>query len=281
MAFVGFGSIHFINEGEVGVKTRFGNVVGDEVQPGLAITIPVIESMHKLDVRSQTYTMSGGEGGNTVQALTSEGLNLETLDISVRYHLNSSYGKQVYSQIGTGDQLEQKLIRPTIRSGVRQCTAQFTSQEIYSEARDNLADCIHNKTAEDFEQYGFIVEKVQIRNIMLPERVRNAIQKKIEAEQEIQQKENQIQVAKKEAERKRVEARGIADSNRIIGSSLSEEYLKWYWIKNLDSHQSVMYVPSGQGGMPIMKDVDKMPGNSNFTGLANSNVSMAMPNATQ
>jgi len=83
-----------------------------------------------------------------------------------------------------------------------------------------------------------------------------AIEEKLTAEQQIEKRRFEVEVETQEANRKRVEAQGIADSNEIIANSLTQNYLTWYWIQNLDSHNSVIYVPIGESGLPLFKSVD-------------------------
>jgi len=105
------------------------------------------------------------------------------------------------------------------------------------------------------KQKGIILERVLLRHVQLPIQLTDAIEQKLTAEQNIQKKAFEVQEATQEAARKREEAQGIADANTIISTSLTENYLRWYWIENLDTHNSVLYVPVGSGGMPIFKEV--------------------------
>jgi len=77
------------------------------------------------------------------------------------------------------------------------------------------------------------------------------------AEQNIEKKAFEVQEAQQEANRKREEAQGIADANTIIANSLSNNYLRWYWIDSLQNQQSIYYVPVGTDGLPIMKIIDE------------------------
>jgi len=122
---------------------------------------------------------------------------------------------------------------------------------IYSDKREQFSDCIANSTTDQFQEVkGFDVEKVQLRNVMLPNKVSSAIQEKEAAQQRIETKENQIQVEKMEKKRKIVEAQGIARSNQIIGSSLSKQYLSWYWIQEGLKKGDALYITGNPAQVP-------------------------------
>lgn len=283
-----FLSVQIVPEGHVRTVSTLGEVQETELRPGLAFVAPYVQSTRQYSVQSQTYTMTGGStdgqlNDDSIEALTTEGLNIE-MDVSVRYRLQSENASDLHRNVGTMGQAIEKVIRPTIRSGVRSSTSNFSVNSIYSDKRDDLAREIKQRISKDFNDKGFVVEAVQIRNVMLPEKVRNAIQEKEAAQQMIETKENKIQVEKMEKKRKIVEANAIAEFNKIVGRSINDRYLRYFWIKNLDSHNSVMYVPAGQGGMPIFKDVDSVPkGSGNFSAPVNAspgvagNVSMPTP----
>ena len=96
------------------------------------------------------------------------------------------------------------------------------------------------------------------RNVELPPQLKTAIEEKKKAEQESLRMEYILKKEEQEADRKRIEAQGIADANDIIAGSLTTNYLTWYWINNLDKHNSVMYVPIGEMGMPMFKNIDEV-----------------------
>src|SRR5204863_1219971 len=106
---------------------------------------------------------------------------------------------------------------------------------------------------------GIVCEKVLLRNIALPSMVKIAIEKKLAAEQEALQMQFVIQKEEKEADRKRVEAKGIADSQQIIQGTLTDPYLRYLWIESLKTASShngtIIYVPTGHDGIPFFKEV--------------------------
>jgi len=242
--------------GTEGYKVTLGDVHDQELEPGLHLKKPFITSVDQLSTRTEAYTMSGkpGEGtkadSDSIEALTREGLNIE-VDLTVRYHMNEGNAPRVYSNIGDQRAIQSKIVRPTIRSSVRSCSAKFSVNGIYSDKREQFSDCIANSTTDQFQEVkGFDVEKVQLRNVMLPNKVSSAIQEKEAAQQRIETKENQIQVEKMEKKRKIVEAQGIARSNQIIGSSLSKQYLSWYWIQEGLKKGDALYITGNPAQVP-------------------------------
>lgn len=259
--------------GQEGYMVTLGEVGDQPLDPGLHLKIPWIQSVGTLSTRTEAYTMSStsNDGArmqdDSIGALTNEGLNID-VDLTVRYHMREGNAPRVYSDIGGQQAIASKVVRPTIRSAVRSCSAKYSVNAIYSDRRDEFSNCISNRTTDQFDQIqGFEVEAIQLRNVNLPPKVRDAIQEKEATQQQIEKTENQIEVEKRERKRKIIEAQGIAESNQIIGQSLSEAYLQWYWIQEGLQKGDAMYVPIGDGGMPLMKDVDQTPaqGSGNFS----------------
>jgi regulator of protease activity HflC (stomatin/prohibitin superfamily) len=253
------GLIYTIPAGHVGVYDLFGNVRDAEIPTGLHIKIPFAH-IEKMSVKTQEYTMSivAEEGAvkgrsDTISALTKEGLTVD-LDITIWFKLQSDKASDIYKTVGTN--YREVLVRPKIRESIRSIVARYEAKTIYSEDRERVQLEIQEAISSDLETRGIIIEKVLLRNVQLPEKVRGAIENKLEAEQDAQRMEFILQKEQQEAERKRVEARGIADANQIIADSLTDQYLQWYWIENLDKHSSVIYVPVGEDGMPMFKQIE-------------------------
>jgi regulator of protease activity HflC (stomatin/prohibitin superfamily) len=110
---------------------------------------------------------------------------------------------------------------------------------LYSSKRDEFQTRIFNSIEEDFKKRGLVLEQLLVRNITLPQSVKTSIESKINAEQEAQKMQFVLQKERQEAERKRVEAQGIADYQKIISSGLSDKQLQYETIKaNLELAKS-------------------------------------------
>ena len=101
-----------------------------------------------------------------------------------------------------------------------------------------------------------MLKAVLIRKVTLPETVAQRVEQKIEAKQEAERMEFVIDRERLEADRRVIEAEGISEANKVIAESLTREYLQWHWIQSLENHDSVLYVPVGNNGMPLFKNVD-------------------------
>lgn len=256
--------IRVVPAGHVGVYDLFGKVNDIEKQPGLQFKNP-LASITTMSVKTQEYTMSiiEGEGNvysaDTISALTKEGLTVD-LDVTVWYRLESSKATEIYKTVGLN--YVNILVRPKIRESIRSVIAKYEAKTVYSDDREKVQLEIQQAIEKDLINRGIKIEKVLLRNVQLPAKVRTAIEEKLQAEQESQRMVFILTKETQEAERKRLEARGIADANDIIAGSLTHSYLTWYWITNLDKHASVIYVPIGESGMPMFKNID----NYNSTG---------------
>ncbi|MEA2065425.1 MAG: prohibitin family protein [Patescibacteria group bacterium] len=249
-------SIVVIPAGETGVYHLFGKVKEKEFSSGIHLKNPIAK-ITKMSIRTEEYTMSivKGEGkiksADAIRALTEEGLEVD-LDITVLYHLDENKASNVFKDLGLN--YEEKIIRPGIRSGIREVVANYKARDIYSEKRQEASIKILERLKKDIDTRGIIVEEVLLRNIKLPAKLSNAIQEKLTAEQESQRYEFILQKEEKEAERKRIEAAGQKDAQKIINESLSSNYLNYLYIKELKDREGTIYVPvNPQSGMPMFK----------------------------
>lgn len=245
--------------GHVGIYEVFGDVREQELYPGLHFKVPWA-GVTMMSVRKQEYTMTfilgeGDKSGSDVtEALTSEGLPIG-LDMTIRYYLKEASASDIYENVGLN--YKDVIVRPDIRSVVRDVIAEYEAKQIYSEERTNITLEISLRMEYHLDENGIVLDAFLLRNVKLPEQLTSAIEKKLTAEQSIQEKAFQVEEAILEAERKREESKGIAAYNEIIAESLSPRYLTWYWINNLVNHESVYYVPVGDDGIPLFKEISE------------------------
>ncbi len=229
------GSVRIIPPGYVGVQVLLGKVQGRILPSGIHLVIPIV-NVSKMSIRTQEYTMSSikeeglRKGDDAITALTKDGLSI-TLDLTVWFKLVDTEAGTVYETIGP-DYID-KIVRPAIRTAIRDAAVNYNVTEIYSTKRSELSDGIYQGLVEALKDKNVFVDKVLLRNIVLPQKVKNAIDDKIAAEQDAQKMEYVLQKAVKEKERKLIEAEGIANANRTIKASLSTQYLQWYYVQNL------------------------------------------------
>ncbi len=253
-----FNTVVVIPAGTTGVRTLFGKVNDKEISSGLNLIFP-LEHVERMSIRTEEYTMSiiQGEGqrvgADQIAALTNEGLSID-LDITVFYHLQEDKASDVYRDLGVN--FQEKIIRPEIRSAIREVIAHYNAKDVYSEKRSEVSDAIQKRMIETIEPRGITIEQVLLRNVTLPQKLSASIQEKLQAEQESQRYEFVLEKEKKEAERKRVEAAGQRDAQAIINESLTPKYLEYLYIKELKDREGTIYVPVGNDGLPLFKSVE-------------------------
>jgi regulator of protease activity HflC (stomatin/prohibitin superfamily) len=222
-----------LNAGQIGVQSIFGKIQSRTLGEGLSFINPLAE-VKKIDIKTQNYTMSAkhseGEvlGDDAIRALTKDGLEL-VIDLSVLYRVSASDAPNLIRLVGAD--FVDKIVRPITRTKIRDNSVYYDAVELYSTKRDEYQTRISKDIETEFKKRGLILENVLVRNITLPETVKKAIEEKIRTEQESQKMQYVLSKEKQEADRKRVEAQGIADYQKIIGEGLSDKQLKYEQIK--------------------------------------------------
>jgi len=250
-------SVVQIDAGEIGVKVLFGSVKNDVLSSGLHFVNPLYE-IKKVDVKTQNYTMSGVQdegnksGDDAIRVLASDGLEV-TIDLTVLYRVVADDAPKLIQQ--TGLDFKDKIVRPITRTKIRDNAVYYQAVELFSTKRDEFQQRIYRTIEEDFKKRGLLLEQLLVRNITLPNSVKASIESKINAEQDAKKMEFVLQKEKQEAERKRVEAQGIADYQRIINTGLTDQQLQYEQIKALKEialSQNSKVVIMGKGNSPIL-----------------------------
>ena len=253
-----FSSIVIVEAGQTGVYHLFGKVRDKEVSSGFHLINPLAK-LTTMSIRTEEYTMSfvsdegNKRGVDSISALTKEGLEVD-LDITVLYRLQEEQASDIYREVGLN--YEEKIIRPVIRSTIREVIATYNSKDIYSEKREQATATIYEDLNNLLADRGIITEEVLLRNVKLPANLANSIQEKLQAEQESQKYEFILQKEEKEKQRKLIEAEGQRDAQAIINESLSPNYLYYLYIKELKDREGTIYVPTDpESGMPMFKGI--------------------------
>lgn len=214
--------------------------------PGFHMLAPW-NSMSLYDVREQQLEES-------MEVLSSNGLTI-TLDVTVR--VNPKYDKIGELHERFGKAYVESLVRPEARSSVRKIIGRYGPEELYSTKREEVQQLIHEDLKKNLENNYIDLRATLIRGIQLPEKVKTAIEEKIQAEQLALKYEYILQQERKEAERKIIEARAKAESNQILNASLTDKILKDKGIeatlKLADSPNSKVVIVGGNGdGLPLI-----------------------------
>ncbi|MFZ1371329.1 MAG: prohibitin family protein [Ferruginibacter sp.] len=252
-------SVKQIDPGEVGIKILFGNIQQDVLGSGLHFVNPLLE-IKKMDVKTQNYTMTGvnDEGSQSaddaIRVLTSDGLEV-TIDLTVLYRLIGADAPRLLRE--TGDDYRDKIVRPITRTKIRDNAVYYQAVDLFGSKRDVFQQRIYKSIEEDFKKRGLMLEQLLVRNITLPNSVKASIESKINAEQDAKKMEFVLLKEKQEAERKRVEAQGIADYQRIINTGLTDQQLQYEQIKamkELALSTNSKVIVMGKGNSPIIID---------------------------
>ena len=247
-----------INAGQVGVKSLYGSVQNDVLESGLRVVNPLME-VTLFDIQTQNYTMSAvhnegaQEGDDAIRVLSNDGLEV-VIDLTVLFRVSPSYAPKILKTIGTN--YSDKIVRPITRTRIRDNAVYYDAIALYSTKRNEFQQRIFKSIEDDFKKRGLILEQLLIRNINLPNSVKKTIESKINAEQDAQKMTFVLQKEKQEAERKRVEAQGIADYQKIISSGLTDKQLQYEQIKAqkeiATSNNSKIIFMNGKGNAPII-----------------------------
>ncbi len=248
-----------VEAGEVGVQKLFGKIQPAVLNSGLHFIDPLVDVI-KMDVKTQNYTMSGiqddgrKKGEDAIRVLTGDGLEV-TIDLSVLYRVVPTDAPRLLAE--TGDNYEDKIVRPITRTRIRDNAVYYDAVALYSTKRDEFQQRIFRTIEDDFKKRGLLLENLLVRNITLPQSVKSAIELKINAEQESQKMQFVLQKEKQEADRKRIEAQGIADYQRIISESLTDKQLQYESIKaqlEIAKSPNAKVIIMGKGSNPVILD---------------------------
>jgi len=252
-----FASVKQVEPGMVGVKKLFGKVSNNILESGLNFINPLVKVV-MFDIRTENYTMSAVHdegavrGDDAIRVLSADGLEV-IVDLTVLYKVIPSEAPRVLKEIGTD--YRNVLVRPICRTGIRNNAVYYDAVSLYSTKRDEFQNRIFSAIESNFKERGLMLEQLLIRNITLPESVKAAIESKINAEQEAQKMTFVLQKERQEAERKRVEAQGIADYQKILSSGLSDRLLQYEMIKAItNSPNAKLIIMTNEKGLPIMVD---------------------------
>lgn len=247
-----------VEAGTVGVKSLFGEVKPNILESGLHVVNPLID-ITPFDIQTQNYTMSAlneegtKQGDDAIRVLSADGLEV-VIDLTVLYRVDPVEAPVIFKKLGVT--YSDKIVRPVTRTRIRDNAVFYDAVALYSSKREEFQDKIYTSIENDFKKRGIILEDLLIRNINLPASVKTTIESKINAEQEAQKMQFVLQKEKQEAERKRVEAQGIADYQKIISSGLTDKQLQYESIKAqlelAKSTNSKVIIMNGKGNVPIL-----------------------------
>jgi regulator of protease activity HflC (stomatin/prohibitin superfamily) len=262
-------SITTVSSGAVGVQVVFGKVDTEGyLSEGLHLKNPFAQ-VYEMSVRTQTYTMSAvsdegkKRGDDALEVISSDGLTLK-IEVSVPYKLIPAAAATVYQKFG--EEYEESVVRPSIRSAMREAFSKYSAQEAYGTKREEAKHLALEKLRATIEELvskagykgpAIDAEQALVRDIKLPASVKASIEAKISAQQDAERMDFVIQKETKEAERKRVEAAGIRDFQAIVTTGITPTLLEWKGIEATEklaasNNTKVVIVGSQKNGLPII-----------------------------
>ncbi len=246
-----------IDAGRVGVVSLFGSVGDGTLNSGLNFVNP-LANVTEFDIQTQNYTMSATadegnkSGDDAIRVLTADGLEV-VIDLTVLYRVVPADAPRILREIG--QDYSDKIVRPLTRTRIRDNAVYYDAVALYSTRRDEFQNRIYKTIEADFKKRGLLLEQLLIRNINLPASVKQTIESKINAEQESQKMQFVLAKERQEADRKRVEAQGIADYQKILSTGLSDKQLQYEQIqaqKALALSPNAKIVIMGRGNAPLI-----------------------------
>ncbi len=265
--------IAVVPAGTVGVQDTFGSVSGDILQPGFHIKGPVTNIV-PFSTRTVKYIDYGSGDKATITALSNDGLTT-TMDIAINFHINPDKVTELYKNVGP-DFMNVVMVNP-IHAVPRDLISKYDTKTLYSASKEGSTDRakleqeLYDGITERLNQIGvpnsIIIEQVSIRNIDFPQAYKDTITAKMNMDTEIATKKSELEKQRIEAERVVVvaeadasaniaRAKGEAEANRIRTDSLSDILLQYTWIQSMQTNPKAIYIPVGDNGIPIFKNVD-------------------------
>lgn len=250
---------HQVPEGHEGVEKTWGAVNGNTLESGANLIVPVMQSVQNVETRPRTYTMSQtqGEGAKSqADAIAVKTVNGTTVkvDVTVRYRVNEEEADNFVQDWNNVGQMEQRLIRPTIRSDLRNEASNIQTSEIYTqEGREALTTTAQESLTEEFDGEPLVLEEVQVRNIDLPDEIDSTLDEKEQAKQQVQVEQEKVKQAEQRKKQRIVQAEADAEAIRIQGEALKNNkvVLEERYIQALKEGETI-YV--GESGVALTKE---------------------------
>ena len=254
LSLMSFCSFTVIPAGTVGVKDFFGNINKVPLQAGFNLKGPLVR-IHKMNIKTI-------EIKETAETPSKEGLSVG-LEVSLLYRLDPTKAPDIYRTVGKNYQ--EVIVEPQLRSSIRDVTASYEAKALYSSERTKIQADIQQYFEKLTAGKGVICDQVLLRKVELPKMLSDSIQAKLTAEQQSLQMEFVLSRERQEigivppphTERKRIEAQGIADFQKIVTSGISEPLLQWKGIEATEklagsTNAKIVIIGSGKDGLPII-----------------------------
>ena len=238
--------VRVIPAGHVGIIDLFGVVRTESLKSGIHIVNPLARVI-PMSIQTQ-------ELKEQMEVPSKEGLAMQ-LEVSALFHLDPEKAPEVYRTVGVS--YVEILLEPQFRSVARGVTASYEAKALYTSEREHLAGLLADELRKLVEPRGITVENTPLRKVGLPAGLSASIEQKLSAEQESQRMEFVLMKERQEADRKRIEAQGVADFQKIVSAGISEQLLKWKGIEATmeiarSQNAKVVVIGAGKDGLPLI-----------------------------
>lgn len=227
-----FGCFSTIKTGEIGIKTRFGKIVGSTTNEGIIFKSP-IEKIEKINVKVQKY-----ENKDVLSTSTKDMQIVNNIKVSINYQIDGTKAVNLYKTVGVN--YKDTILEPAIQETIKGVISKYTSEELVTK-RSEISLDINDTLNERIKNYGINSVSVAINNFDFSEAYNQAIEQKAVAEQEVETSKNQLEKAKVEAETKKVKAQGEAEANKLLETSLTKEIIEQQFIEKWDGKLPTTY----------------------------------------
>jgi prohibitin 1 len=244
-----------VRQGDFGVKRTLGRYSDKVYSGGLQTYNPFTSTIVVISGQTQNLEV-------TVNIPSREGLTILS-EVSILYQVVLKDAPELLRNVGLA--YEETIILPVFRSAVADVTAKYYAKDMHSGNRGEIEASIRDLMMNTLKTKGILVEAVLLKSISLPKNLTKAIEDKLEAEQQAQRMEFILQQEKQEAERKRIQAEGVSDANKIITEGLNPQILQYKaleaWLELSKSPNSKVIITNGT--VPMVMDPDASTGSGN------------------
>lgn len=217
-----FGCFSTIKTGEIGIKTRFGKIIGSTTNEGIVFKLP-FEQIKKINIKVQKY-----ENEEAFSTSTKDLQIVNNIKVAINYQIDGSKAVNLFKTVGTN--YNTTVLEPAIQETIKAVFSKYTAEEIVTK-RSEISLDMNNTLDERVKEYGINSVAVSINNFDFSESYNQAIEKKAVAEQEVETSKNQLEKAKIDAEKKKVEAQGEAEANALLEQSLTDQIIAQQFIE--------------------------------------------------
>lgn len=222
-----------IRQGEVGVKRKYGKLNPNVFDAGLVSYNPFSTRVLKVPIRTTNQEVR-------MNLPSKEGLTVES-EISILYSVEKT--KVPYILEDVGQNFSSVLIMNVFRSAAADVSAQYMAKDMHSGMRSQIEQQIQKKMHESLRSRGVVVERVLMKSIKLPDELSRAIERKLAAEQEAQQMEYILDRERKEAERRKIEAQGTREAQKILAEGLVKEIIE---LRSIEAFRELANSPNAK-----------------------------------